>query len=406
MSPLALAVSNLTRRRVPTLIALVAITLAVALGGTLLRLYVLTSERFDTLAEGEAVIGAKSGEIAILLGSLNLEGPPPGPLPLALFETLRDRGNQRLTMEQDSVVPFLRAVVPMVHFATWRGHRVIGTDEAFRLRPDGSARALDGRWPARHGEVVLGAEVARRHGLAPGDRLTAEAWTDEPRDAVVRAPLQVVGVLGPTGSAFDGALYTGVAQAHQVLGRTSLAEHPPWRGDVVHYILAYLEPGGFEQLADLIDKRTVAQVIEVEAARAQLEALTGAGRRIGSLIAALVVGLGGLCMAAMMVTRFDAMTAQLAVLRALGYRKGEVAGWLLWEGVLLGAAACLLGAGLDALGMPWVQSLLGAALPDRPVALLRSAPVWIAALLATVLAVFIPLLRLYRQDVHAALRGL
>ena len=164
MSPLALAVSNLTRRRVPTLIALVAITLAVALGGTLLRLYVLTSERFDTLAEGEAVIGAKSGEIAILLGSLNLEGPPPGPLPLALFETLRDRGNQRLTMEQDSVVPFLRAVVPMVHFATWRGHRVIGTDEAFRLRPDGSARALDGRWPARHGEVVLGAEVARQEG--------------------------------------------------------------------------------------------------------------------------------------------------------------------------------------------------------------------------------------------------
>ena len=37
--------------------------------------------------------------------------------------------------------------------------------------------------------------------------------------------------------------------------------------------------------------------------------------------------------------------------------------------------------------------------------LYSSAPVWGTALLATVLAVFIPVSRLYRQNVHNALRG-
>jgi predicted lysophospholipase L1 biosynthesis ABC-type transport system permease subunit len=102
------------------------------------------------------------------------------------------------------------------------------------------------------------------------------------------------------------------------------------------------------------------------------------------------------------------MALQIAVLRAIGYGRRRVSAWLMLEGVLLGLAACVIGALLDAAAFPMFRAMLGAALPSEELASIsiwHSAPVWAAAILSTVLAVFIPLVRFYRQDVHLSLRS-
>jgi ABC-type lipoprotein release transport system permease subunit len=102
------------------------------------------------------------------------------------------------------------------------------------------------------------------------------------------------------------------------------------------------------------------------------------------------------------------MSVQLAVLRAIGYARGEIARWLLWEGFLLGLAGCALGALLDGLGFPILRALLNGALPPVELvssSLSESAVVWLVAVVATTLAIFVPLIRLYRQDVHQALKN-
>ena len=82
MNALRLAILNLTRRRVPTFLALLSIAISVGFSGVLLRLYFLSESRFSTLAKGgDAIVGAKSGGLDILLNCLNLEGPYPGYIP-------------------------------------------------------------------------------------------------------------------------------------------------------------------------------------------------------------------------------------------------------------------------------------------------------------------------------------
>ena len=77
--------------------------------------------------------------------------------------------------------------------------------------------------------------------------------------------------------------------------------------------------------------------------------------------------------------------------------------------LILGFSACAIGGALDGLAFPWLRGLMGSALPSRDLVacpVYQSAPVWGTAVVATVLAVFIPLFRLYRQDIHNSLRGL
>ena len=110
----------------------------------------------------------------------------------------------------------------------------------------------------------------------------------------------------------------------------------------------------------------------------------------------------------MLITRFEAMTLQLAVLRAIGYSRNVIGTWLIWEGLLLGLAGCALGALLDMSVFPVLRDLLGNALPPPELvdsSIFESLPIWALALVATVSAIFIPLIRLYRQDVHQALKS-
>jgi len=126
-------------------------------------------------------------------------------------------------------------------------------------------------------------------------------------------------------------------------------------------------------------------------------------------MAILIMILGGLSVAAMIVTRFDAMTLELAVLRALGYAKKEIAAWLMWEGFILGFIACIIGGTLDFIFLPFIRIMLGSALPGTDIidiSILQSYPIWLIALFATMLSIVIPLLKLYKQDVHSSLRGL
>lgn len=412
MSPIRLAWLNLTRRRVPTLIALVAIALSVATSGVLFRLYLLSGARFSTMAGGvDAVVGAKAGGIDILLGSLNAEGPYPGFLPYKLFQSLRERRSVVFEDGASSATTGLSAAVPFLYFGKHEGCRIAGTDETF-LQTLGArgAAALDGRWARASGETVIGAALARARGRRVGDVIRGTSWTGNNPAAPARSfDLKVVGILRPTGAVWDQMLFASVEQAQAVLAQADLSSQSNWRADVLNYFLIDLPAEGLPGLHALIDRRTVGQVVDVAAEKRHLLELTGAGRRIGFLVSALILLLGGLSVAAMMATRFDAMTVQLAVLRAIGYGRCEVALWLIGEGVILGCVACLLGGLGDALVFPWLRSALGPALPSAeqiacPV--FRSAPVWASAVLATVLAVFVPLFRLYRQDIHSSLRGL
>jgi putative ABC transport system permease protein len=405
VTPFRLAVLSLTRRKVSTSLALTAIALSVAFSGVLLRLYVLSGARFSTLADGpDAVVGAKAGGIEILLGALNGEGRYPGFIPFQLYISLKTRQAVRFEDGAEAAPDFIRAITPFVYFAKYRGYRVVGTDRSI-LR--GARELAEGRWAEGLGEVVLGASVSRGE-VKVGDTIGVVPWTSDQGTPGKGRQLRVTGVLAPTGKSWDAELFASVDTAWSVLGAADLRGQSIWKEKVLHYYLVDLAPEAFPRLRSLVDRRTVAQAIEVNDELARLEELTGTGRSLGLLVSILIVVLGALGVTAMMVTRFEAMGTQLAVLRAMGYEKREIRAWLLWEGALLGGGASVIGAGLDLAIFPLVRGLLGGALPRSPLVgagILCSSPVWAMAVWGTTMAVFVPLYRLYHQDVHFALRA-
>ncbi|MGZ3722393.1 MAG: ABC transporter permease [Bdellovibrionales bacterium] len=407
MTSFRLALLSLTRRRVPTLITVCAIAISVACSGILLRLYHLSSSRFDSIGQGwEAVVGAKAGGIEILLNSLNGEGPYPDYLPYVLFESLQAAKAVHFEDGHTSDPNYIRAISPFLYFAKFQSYRVAGTDQAFAAALGGFT---EGGWPSANDEVVLGAGVAKRAGIHLGDTIQLQPWlADHLGDANVGA--KVAGILKPTGFAWDRMLFSSVAFGQSVISanRAYLGDKSIWGEKVLNYFMINLQPGGFRPLEALVNKRTVGQVVRVEEERHKLEELTGAGKSIGLFVSVFVILLSSLSVSSMLITRFEAMGVQLAVLRAIGYVRSEIGMWLIWEGLLLGLAGCVLGAVIDGVSFPILRDLLGSALPPADIvasSLSESYPVWVVTIPATVFAIFVPLIRLYRQDVHQALKG-
>lgn len=411
MTPFHLARLSLLRHLFSTMITVVAIALSVACGGVLLRLYETSQARFSTFGSGgDAVVGAKAGGIEILLNSLGGEGKFPDFLPYKLFESLR--AEQAIT-HSDGVVTrpnYIDSVIPIVYFAFYKDYRVLGTDDSFFKRPNPNDTLIfkEGRDFANAGEVVLGSAVAQKEGFKVGDTVTVRPWLGD-RLADETVELRVSGILMVTNTQWDRTLFSSVSQAQTVFAahNEELRGRSIWGPQVLHYFLIYLKPHGMRPLEELINRRTVAQVIDIREQKNHLQELTGLGKSLGLFITAFVLALGALAVCSVLVTRFEGMSAQLAVLRALGYTRKEISRWLLWEGFLLGLAGVVLGAFLDALLFPGLRSLLGTALPPAELvssSIFESAGIWGMALLATLLAVIAPAIKMNRQDPHNALR--
>lgn len=409
MTPLQLALLDLIRKKASTMIAVASIAVCVACGGLLLRLSILSGSRFSTLVNGpDAVIGAKSGGIEILLESLNLEGPYPDFIPGQLYQTLKHSIQFEDGTHYDPAS--LRRIVPIVIFGHYSNLLVLGTDQGFFQQPmrDDAPTLIAGRWFGPGEEVVVGSRVARENGILVGDELPVTAWTsrDNPHPTVFQ--LRVVGIFQAGSSAWNRACFSSMAEAQRVFRLASGSPDSTSNKDVLHFILAYLRPGGFRSIAGLINRRSVAELISVPEQKARLEELTGTGIRLGLMMTTLVLLLSGLSVAGVMIARFDAMKMQIAVLRALGFSLSEIGKWLLWEGSILAFSASVIGAMAEMIFFPVIRSLLGSALPSDSVApnhFYYAAPFWVATVIAISVAVFIPFFRMTRQDPHSSLKG-
>lgn len=410
MKPSQLAFLNLTRRKLPTVIGILAIAIAVACSGILLRLNHLAESRFNTFgAGGDVLIGAKTGGIEMILNALNGEGDYPQYLPLKLFESLRAGATIQFEDGASQDSRSIRSIIPFVYVGKTQENRILATDESFLNRPRNidSMSFSEGRWVQSSEEVVLGSLLAEKLGKKIGDQIEMSDWLGEVSSNYQR-PLKVVGIFKPKNNNWDRLGYVNLTTAQEVLKSGDLSKVSTWGSGVLHYFLTYVNPGGLKSLKALVNDRSVGQVVEVDAEIYRLKELVGSGKSLGLFVTVLVLLLGGLSVLAMLITRFDAMSLQMAMLRAIGYGKTEITSWLLWEGVMMGAIAVVLGMILDALCFPIIREILGSSLPSAELLqspLYLSYPVWLAALVATTLSVVVPLIRIYRQDVHFSLRA-
>lgn len=411
MSPAKIAYLHLVRRRFSSLIVLMGIVLAVATSGILLRLYSLSNARFATLIHtGDAIVGAKSGALDLLLGMLNFEGDYPDYIPSNLYSTLKNQ--ESLHFEDKATVnpQFIRGVFPFVLVGKADQFRVYATsNDFFGFKEKELPELVEGAAPSSLNQVAVGSAVAAQLRLKVGDTLSAHVWVGGEPQPETSQKFQVVGVFKSTDRAWDRVVLAGWETAEKIFSDNEILFRTPWGTKVMNFMLIYLKDGGFSHLDSLINRRTVAQMVSVGEGYRKLYELTGTGRELGLLVAGIILLLGFSSVASMMVGRFESMNVQLAVLRALGYAKSDLVKVLLYEALYLALMACLLGALVDASVFPWLRQLLGANLPGEDVVSMpiwQSWPVWVAIIAGNVLSVLYPIWRISKQNIHTSLRSI
>lgn len=429
MSPVfALSLRSIANRRLSVALTVVAVALAVALLLGVERLRNDARAGFaQTLSGTDLVVGARSGPVQLLLYSVFHLGNPTNNVSWA-------------SIEHVAGLPQVKWVVPIALGDSHRGHRVVGTTAAFFTHyRHGEGRALvfaAGRpfaeAPARAEdifEVVIGAELAARHGYRIGQRIVLSHGSaggigggagdaGGPRFAEhADKPFTIVGVLARSGTPLDRALLVSLEGIEAI--------HLDWLGGAPmpgvtiapeHVRKFDLQPKSVSAALVGLHSRTavfrVQRQINTYAGEAltailpgatlqELWGLVGIAEQALLAVSALVVAVGLAGMIAVVVASLGERRRELAILRALGASPRQVFALLALESLLLALTGIVVGLallyGAGAALAPWLASQHGLQLSlGWP-----STGEWrllAAVLMASLLASLLPALRAYRYS--------
>ena len=148
------------------------------------------------------LIGSKGSALDLVMGAVYFGGQAPEPISLAEIEAIEASG--------------LAYGIPVHAGFTARGAPIVGTSvDYFEFR--GLAIA-EGKSLATLGECVIGAGVAGRLEIGPGDTLVSAPESPFDLAGVYPLKMRVAGVLSPSGSADDLAVFVDVKTAWVIQG--------------------------------------------------------------------------------------------------------------------------------------------------------------------------------------------
>ena len=372
-SMLALAIGSVLSRRLSLALTVLTMALSVALFLSVERLRIAARDSFDgTISGVDVLVGARGGELGLLLYTVFQIGDAAPSLRWSSFEDLAD--DDRVAWS-----------VPISLGDSHRGYRVVATTSAyFDHVKTGRERPL--RFAESTGErvddvgVVLGAQVARdldygldtlveiQHGLASaGDR--------SHRDSL----LPVSGILEPTGTPIDYSLFVSV--------RAFEALHNGWRGSVPSTTaldvrtVDLTDPAFTPSLITAVyvgmkSKRRIFQLVEdVEdygpepltavlpgVTLSQLWVLVGSAEQALQLLAILIVVVALAGQITLLLATLDLRRREIAIYRALGAQPGLIGGLLVLEALVIGLIAAAVGLLLAIVGTALAGSVLGSVL--------------------------------------------
>jgi putative ABC transport system permease protein len=373
-------------------VASVLTVFSIALGVSLIIASVLLAQGIRaSFIEGTTdynlLVGAKGSPTQLVLSVVfRLDVPTPN-IPYTVYEQLRDDAR-------------VDVAVPVSLGDAYQGFRYVATTpEYFAPQPwrRKALRVAQGRlFPpdlpeAPTYEAVLGAEVAQRTGLQPGDRFFEG-------EEMAEYPLTVVGMLRPTHSADDRAIFFSLAT---FWGMNEIARQMP----VKPLTAVLVRPKRMSDLPGLhrefnVDNET--QAVFPSAILLTIFQLLGLAEEVLTIILALVALVVLLYLFVSMYSATLERRREIATMRAMGARRLTILSIVLLEAaaltVLGGLFGLVGGYGLTYLGAYLLAQRSGLAM--QPLQLSPLQPVVFAGVvvLGTV-AGLIPAILAYRTEV-------
>lgn len=348
MSLWTLALAYVMHRRLVTGFTVVSIAIGLALVLVVLNVRREIERTFLAQAQHyDFVVGPHGSETALVLTGLFHADQPRGNLPLRTF--------RELEKQSGVTAAFAFNLGDRVGAA-----RIVGTTKSFLEQADTANQPFftlaDGRLFESDFEIVAGSAAARQCGLVVGSKVIGEhglaqratesaheSFHDESDAAHEAFPYTVVGILAPTGTAHDRAMFTTLASYWKIHEQDVQSQEP----EVTVVLLRVARPL-LLQLQQLLPRKFGVMVVRpAEVLQRMFEQVLVPIERVllsygfAVVLASATSVLTTLYLATLVRRR------ELAVLRAIGATPREVFSIVMLEGAILlllgGAAGVVLG---------------------------------------------------------------
>lgn len=367
MTLFPLAAKSLWNRRLTSALVVISIALSVALLLGVERLRTQARSSFaNTLSGTDLIIGARGSPINLLLYSVFRIGDPTNNVRWASYQAI-------------AAHPQIAWTVPLSLGDSHRGFRVLGTTgEYFQYYRYGRSQLLqwvEGREFADVFDAVLGYEVADRLGYRLGQSIVIAHGAGEVSFALHDdKPFRVVGILARTGTPVDQTVHVSLAGIEAI--------HADWQGGAPI-------PGqslSAEQVRqlDLTPKTITAVLVGLKSKTAifrvqreinefaaepllailpgltlqQLWDVLGVAENALLVVSGLVVLVGLTVMLTALLTGLNERRREMAILRAVGARPGQIFTLVLGESLALTLCGAALGVLLLQGGLLWAGPIL------------------------------------------------
>ena len=361
-STLSLASKSLVNRRATALLTVMSIAVSVALLSAVERVRTDAQTSFsNTISGTDLIIGARSGELNLLLYSVFRIGSPTNSISWASYKEIANRREVAWT-------------IPLSLGDAHRGYRVVGTNADYFAHYKYAGQRLlefaDGEGFTAATDAVIGAEVAAGLGYTVGESIVvSHGLGDVSFVSHDDNPFTVSGILARTGTPVDRSVHVsleGIDLMHGIdvpdLGITG-AEYEPQ--DITSALVGLKSRVAIFTLQRFInesEKEALMAVIPGVALQ-QLWGLIGVAETALFGVSAMVVLAGVLGLLTTLLVSLNERRREMAVLRAVGARPAHVFVLLLTEAGILGVAGGLSGLALVQLAVlvarPWAQTEVG-----------------------------------------------
>jgi len=360
---ISLALASMRARLFPIILVILALTSSMALLLAVDRIKVATQNGFNQSLSGvDLVLGPRSSGIELMLYTVFHLGKPTNNI---TTETFND-------IAQD---PRIKWAVPIALGDSHRGYRVISTtDEYFeriKFAGDQPLQFREGSAFKELNDVVIGSAVADALGYTIGTSMFVTHGSGSLGELHDDFAFQVSGVLAPTGTPTDQAIFVSLEGYELVhLGWTNGSQAISLKSIDIQKIpkerlypqtitAAYLgltSKLGLFQVARSINEYSEEAVSAIipGVALAELWSIVGSVDSVFKLLNWLIIGISIIAMMTMTMTALESRTREMTILRALGATPLHLSSMILAEIVLISSFSVLVAIGLVRV-LTWVS---------------------------------------------------